>query len=71
MNISEPVKKHFFVIWGYFLVLRCSMLWRQVQECATPMLNDPAEDELGVHSTGLGQGLMIQESIFHRNISEI
>jgi hypothetical protein len=31
------------------------------------MLNDPAEDELGVHSTGLGQGLMIQES----NISEI
>ncbi len=47
------------------------MLWRQVQECATPMLNDPAEDELGVHSTGLGQGLMIQESIFQRNISEI
>jgi hypothetical protein len=35
------------------------------------MLNDPAEDELGVHSTDLGQGLMIQESIFQRNISEI
>lgn len=47
------------------------MLWRQVQECATPMSNDPAEDELGVHSTGLGQGLMIQESIFQRNLSEI
>jgi hypothetical protein len=34
------------------------------------MLNDPAEDELGVHSTGLGQGLMIQESIFQRDISK-
>jgi hypothetical protein len=35
------------------------------------MLNHPSEDELGVHSTGLGQGLMIQESIFQRNLSEI